>query len=476
MRKIFIGALSSQIIKGLLPLILIPLFVSEWGDDIYSIWLKSLALVIFVSFFGTGLNTYGINRCQISFSKDFVGSFKIYDTLLSLNIFMFLFASFVQVSVLLILHFFFGLTDLWLAIILGFYIAINNLYSYVNLIYRVKNKYHFSLYFSIIFTLILYGGMALILTNEYGPLHLASWMLIFTIFATLFQLFLIKLLLNLKLNIAFSLMRFLPYILRSYKFLFFQVGDYFRINLPLVFLGYMASPILVVVFSINRTLSNITSQFYILIHHTIMQKVTDTYAKTPGNEEKSTYLITGYTTFSILIYICFFLLVSYENILKLWIGDSYLSYFDYELFILLLINSLLYCSWNIGTVFLVATNNFSKLSYLSALHGMAFFAFLVCGYFISGLKMMLLFGILSEIIFGMFIINREIFKYLRLRLKDYASLYFFSMFQILVYSFIYFFSESMIFSISLYSIFLALLTLISWKNRNLVLSHLMKGT
>ena len=42
---------------------------------------------------------------------------------------------------------------------------------------------------SIIFTLILYGGMALILTNEYGPLHLASWMLIFTIFATLFQLF-----------------------------------------------------------------------------------------------------------------------------------------------------------------------------------------------------------------------------------------------------------------------------------------------
>tara|TARA_Y200000002_G_C22583777_1_gene622024 strand:+ start:298 stop:921 length:624 start_codon:yes stop_codon:yes gene_type:complete len=207
-----------------------------------------------------------------------------------------------------------------------------------------------------------------------------------------------------------------------------------------------------------------------------MQKVTDTYAKTPGNEEKSTYLITGYTTFSILIYICFFLLVSYENILKLWIGDSYLSYFDYELFILLLINSLLYCSWNIGTVFLVATNNFSKLSYLSALHGMAFFAFLVCGYFISGLKMMLLFGILSEIIFGMFIINREIFKYLRLRLKDYASLYFFSMFQILVYSFIYFFSESMIFSISLYSIFLALLTLISWKNRNLVLSHLMKGT
>ena len=475
MKKIFYSAFSSQIVKGLLPLLIVPLFVSEWGDDLYSIWLQSLALVTFVSFFGAGLNNYGINRTQIAFAQSSRASYKIYDSLLSLNIFLFFVASLSQILIIILIDIIFGTSSIWLTILLGLYLATNNLFSYVNLVYRVRGRYHLSLLFSMIFTLILYSGMAYILINNFSPFFLAFWLLSFTLFCLFLNLVLIRKILNLYLRLNFRIRRFKPYFLRSYKFLFFQVGDYFRINLPVVFLGYVANPIVVVFFTINRTLSNILSQFYILIHHTIMQRITATYAQKKGSQEKFIYLVTSYITFSLLIYLGFILVSFYGEIMKLWIGRGYENYYDPSIFLLLVINSVIYCMWNVGSIFLVATNNFSRLSFLSAVHGMAFFIFLFIGYKISGLEMMLLFGILSELIFGLWLINREIYRYLKLKSFEYSLLYIVIFFELLLHTTIYNVSENLLITIFAHSLLLSMLAVISWKARSHLIRFLSHG-
>ena len=131
--------------------------------------------------------------------------------------------------------------------------------------------------------------------------------------------------------------------------------------------------------------------------------------------------------------LCFsglFLYELYEIIFSLWIREKAENVINYEIITLLIISSFLFCIWNLGSIFLKATNNFSKLSKLSCIHGISFFIFGMIGFKFLNLYGFLLGGIFAEIIFGIILINHEIYRYLSIRFSDLLHLLFYSVVSI----------------------------------------------
>lgn len=471
MIKIFLGSLGGVFVKGLLPLIVVPILIGQWGEQDYAIWLESMAVAAFLILLGLGLNNFGVNRCQIAFKQNLISKNKIYDSLLSLNILLYLIASIISVIYVTIIDYFLSFEDPALVYIFGIYNAATILNSYINLSFRIIEKFHISLYLSIAYNIMLYSGIIFLVYSDASLSIVASWML-FSINLSIFLTYLIlTYFYKLRFRFRFSLMAYLLYIQRSYKVLYFQFGDYFRIHLPIVFMSLNLNPIQLVTYSVNRTLSNLLSQIYLLLQTTIIQKVTANFAEGNTIEPKKIYKIVLFSMIPILSFSSLILYEFYDFIIDLWIRENSNNISNKRIFGLLIISSFVYCIWNLGTIFLVATNNFSKLSELSFYHGIGFFIFGVIGFYYSRLEGFIIGGILTEIIFGILLINYEIYKQLSIKLRDIISiiLYFIICILSLAYPFILMDSAIQGSVVSLIIVILWLVFVIV-RNRNILLN------
>jgi O-antigen/teichoic acid export membrane protein len=421
--QIFSSAFIYQLTKSLLPIFVVPLFISTWGELEYSGWIQAMAFVSFLSLFSLGLNNFAINRCQIAFKRNAVFRYKLYHLSLSLIISIFLFSNFASLFIILIASFFADFDNLLLILIFGAYTASSILLSYISLLHRVFEKNHYSFYLSFFYTVILYAGIIMLLWLDFKSNLVALWMLFsINLFILIHFLIIFK---KYHLGIKFSVRpkRFLPYINKSYKFIYFQAGDVFRINIPIVILSYLAQPIVLIGFTVNRTLSNLQSQLFILIHQTVIQKINSNFSM--GEQDFSSrelYYFILSLSFPALLLIAFGLFEAYLPIMQLWLGEAANSYSNVGIFILLSINSTIYSFWNLGTIFLVSTNNFETLSKFSFLHGLFFSFFCLLGMIFGDIYTFLVSGIICEIIIGAGLINYEIYRYLSISLYEAAKI------------------------------------------------------
>ena len=74
--QIFSSAFIYQLTKSLLPIFVVPLFISSWGELEYSEWIQAMAIVSFISLLSLGLNNFSINRCQTAFKKNLASILK----------------------------------------------------------------------------------------------------------------------------------------------------------------------------------------------------------------------------------------------------------------------------------------------------------------------------------------------------------------------------------------------------------------
>lgn len=418
MLKIFIGVIGIGFVRGLLPLIVVPIFINEWGSQDYSVWLESMAISAFLGLFGLGLNNFGVNRSQIAFKQDKPSKYAIYDSLLTLNIIIYLtviFLSFFFVNIIdLALH----LENKNLVYIFAFYNAATILHSYINLSLRTLEKFHISLYLSIAYNVILYSGIILFIFVETSLEGVAFWMFLAIHLSIIITFLILRYSYGIKFKFRRIKKRYLLYIYKSYKFLYFQVADYVRINLPIVFLGSNVNPLLLVTYTVNRTLANLISQVYLVLHNTIMQKVTSNFAEGNPIDPKIIYQIVFFIMLPILCSTAIILIESYDYILSFWIRDNSDSINNLSYAFLLICSSFFYSIWNLGRIFLVATNNFSRLSVLSLFHSIGFMGLGIIGFYLEGLLGFILGGIVAEIFFGIILINYEIFKFLEINTRE----------------------------------------------------------
>ena len=186
MTKIFFGALGGYVIKSLLPIIIIPIYIKYWGNQEYGFWLESMAASAIISLLGFGLNNFGINRCQIAYKKGSVAKYKIYDSLLSLNFVIYIFAHLLSLIYLLFIDIFINFEYVVLVLIFGFYNAALILYSYLSVSLRIIEKFHIGLYISIAYNIVLYSGVAFFVSKGLSLTYVAMWMLLMTNLGILF--------------------------------------------------------------------------------------------------------------------------------------------------------------------------------------------------------------------------------------------------------------------------------------------------
>ena len=442
MIKIFFGVFTGSIIKSLLPIIIVPIFIKHWGNQDYGLWLTSMAASAIISLLGFGLNNFGINQCQIAFKQATTSKNKIYDYLLSLHIVIYLVAHFISLLYLSFVDIFINFEDINLVFIFGFYSAATILFSYLSLSLRIIEKFHIGLYISIAYNIILYSGIALLVVNSFSLTSVALWMLALVNLACLIFYYTLHHVYRIPYRFRYSFKTFLIYINKSYKILYFQVGDYFRIQLPILFLGFFVSAIQLVTYTVNRTLANILSQVFIIIHNTITQKITANFAEGKKIEQRVLFKLVFCLLVPILTFGSIILAEFYEIIMNIWIGDNANSVLNLSYSKLLITISYLYCIWNLGTVFLVATNNFSTLAKLSMFHGVSFFIFSVYGFYLFNLIGFLIAGIIAEFIFGVIIINIKIFKIINIYFKDILFLAIFLMINIITFLVIFLYIQS----------------------------------
>jgi O-antigen/teichoic acid export membrane protein len=456
MIKIFFGVLGGSIIKSLLPIIIIPIFIKYWGSQDYGKWITSMAASAIISLLGFGLNNFGINKCQIAFKQARTSKNKTYDSLLSLNIIIYIGAHFISVLYLSFINIFINFEDITLVLIFGFYNAASILSSYLSVSLRITEKFHIGLYISIALNIILYLGVALLVINNFSLTFVAIWMLIMVNFVSLVFYYVLHHVYKIPFRFRYSFKTFLIYINRSYKILYFQLGDYFRIQLPLLFFGIYTSAIQVVIYTVNRTLANILSQAFIIVHNTIMQKIAANFAEGNKIQQRILYKLIFYLLVPVLTLGSVILVEFYEIIINIWIGDTADSIFNLSYFKLLIASSYLYCMWNLGTIFLVSTNNFSALAKLSLLHGVGFFIFGVCGFYLFNLKGFIIAGIIAELIFGVIIINMRAYKIMNIYFQDVLFLTIFTIINIITFLSIFLYIQSNLLAF-VASIFIAIL-------------------
>lgn len=418
MTKIFFGALGGYVIKSLLPIIIIPIYIKYWGNQEYGFWLESMAASAIISLLGFGLNNFGINRCQIAYKKGSVAKYKIYDSLLSLNFVIYIFAHLLSLIYLLFIDIFINFEYVVLVLIFGFYNAALILYSYLSVSLRIIEKFHIGLYISIAYNIVLYSGVAFFVSKGLSLTYVAMWMLLMTNLGILFYYYVLHYVYGIPYRFRYSPKAFLIYIKKSYKVMYFQLGDYFRVQLPILFLGTVVSSVQVVTYTVNRTLANILSKAFLIVHSTVMQKITSNFAEGNKIDQSLLYKLIFYLLVPVLTLVSVLLVEFYDFALNIWIGENSKSIYNLIYFKLLITSSYLYCIWNLGTIFLVATNNFSVLAKLSLLHGIGFIIFSAFGFYLFNFLGFLIACIIAELIFGVTIINILIYKSINMSFKD----------------------------------------------------------
>lgn len=465
MKKIFFGVFGGSVIKSLLPIIIIPIYIKYWGNQDYGLWLESMAASAIISLLGFGLNNFGINRCQIANKKDSIAKNKIYDSLLSLNFVIYIFAHLLSLIYLLFINIFINFEYVALVLIFGFYNAALILFSYLSVSLRIIEKFHIGLYISIAYNIILYSGVAFFVFKGLSLTYVALWMLFMVNLGCLFYFFILHYVYGIPYRFRYSSRAFLIYINKSYKVLYFQLGDYFRIQVPILFLGIVTSSVQVVTYTVNRTLANILSQAFLIVHNTIMQKITSNFAEGNKIDQSLLYKLIFYLLIPVLTLVSVLLVEFYDFVISAWIGQNSNSVYNLIYFKLLISSSYLYCIWNLGTIFLVATNNFSVLAKLSLLHGIGFIIFSAFGFYLFNILGFLIACIIAELIFGVTIINILIYKSINICTKDILLLTSFMIINIVTFFLIFLYIQSNLFAL-ITSIFITILFIALLINKN----------
>ena len=441
-------------VKSLLPIILIPKFINSWGDVVYAEWLFVMSVLGFISLFDFGLNNYGPNKIHYYRSSLKKSYTIVRDLIITLNFFLFVFCLLIFPLILICITYVIEFnSSLNLYLILLFFIIISNISGFFNSLFRVFNKQYIGNLFNIVYTILIFTGTYIALDKGKDAIFVACIMLVCSLVFVFLTIFVQYKYFRNSFKFVVNKKYFYLVFLKSIHFQFIKLSSLIKNNSPIILLQNFASPLLLITYSLHRTLSNALSQVVLLLNNALWQDITRNNAIKKNKLVQSVYLtqqlfvVVFGVTFSLILYIW------YVPIMKLWLGSNPLLYTNKPILILFLIMNFIFVYWNSGSIFLVSVNRHEFLAKLSFKY--SFFSFFVSfiGLIFFNLSGLLIGIILVEILYGILFIQKYILNSLNMDFSYIAKNIFLGIFLIIVQLFIVYLFDNKFFSTSLILIF-----------------------
>ncbi len=356
-------------------LFLIPFYISNLGEELYSDWIILYTLPALFELTNFGINQAVNNTFSISYNKNEEMSEKIITHGLYFTIFIGLIIStliyfswdwiglFDFLNIVIVdlndskLIVYFLTLKVFLDMIRGIlcsYLFANNLNHFI--IYINTFQYIIE---SLIIIIFLFLGKSLVLISSYLLIPpLLSCMLLLFINRTRFKYYF-------DFDFNFKYLRIL--LKPSYSFSLLTISEYIlNQGFLIVLKKYFLSESLII-FNSAKTLTNYIKQIQGLISTSVFPVFNVYYGKNKLKELYSLYFKSRNITFIVTAIICFFLYIFGKFIWSIWLSNS--IDFDSTLFTILLIVQLIGSIWIISSNLIISTNKhfvYSQLYLISA--------------------------------------------------------------------------------------------------------------
>jgi O-antigen/teichoic acid export membrane protein len=325
--------------------------------------------------------------------------------------------------------------------------------------YRVFNEDHIGTYFAIIYNLILYLGTALLLYFfNSSPNDIAIFYLLIVNLSTISTfLFLKRKYKNIDL-IHFDFKEIRNFLFRSSYYLLYKISTFLSINLPVILISILNQSNLLV-FTLNRTLSNLQGQFINVAHSSLIQNITNNALN--FELTKSFFIFSMNIMFAVSSLMSFIIFLLYEHILFLWLdygeNSNVQQILNYEVMKLLLIYTVIYNLWKSATVFVTSINKHESLSLIYLIYSIVFIIVVGASLHFSNIFIMLKLMIIMEVALLFYITKYVIQRVLEINISKLAEVLILNLLPILISIIcITFFSElvAIIFVILAYVLYL----------------------
>ncbi len=373
-----IRALGAEVITHALnvvnKLLLIPLFISVWGTELYGYWIVIVSSISWLTIGDLGAQVYYINSLTVLSETD---QHK-YNRTLTTGLYLFTAISSVIFLLVLGVYFsevaprFFGVpnsiyndTNIVL-LLLGIKISLSFINGYLLGIFRTIKRQATSV-MVVNFILVLQFAMSVVaLCNKSGIITLAAVevipIVISALFATIYLFNLNVMNFNTFSFLNFNSSIFKESIKPSFHFFIIQVSQILSTQGVIIALSRFSSPETIVVFSTLRTISNIVSQLLGMLTHSAWPEFTRYYSKL----DYDSLLKVFKTIFSVTYFCGFLYLIGMEFLgeifFTIWLSKKIT--FDSKMMFLLNTYVVLGICWKLSSSLLMATNNHREVSYI----------------------------------------------------------------------------------------------------------------
>lgn len=421
-----------EVFRALEHIILVPLFLWAWSDVIYGEWLIVFSVVGYLSFADVGMTNFVINRMlqryavgdQAGYRKTFWSAWHLYGRiiLILLPLFVgFAFAApfpewfkFRDVSE----------TSIRIAVfMLGLYLLLGRMVGLFSGVYISSGRYsrwRTLLIFRDVFTAAAVG-IALLLGQ--GFIAVAGSYLVFAIIFFGFVYFDIK---RQQPEIGFH--KSAEYtdkkIARSFfipglVFLLIPLGHFIKIQGSVLLAGSLFSGALVALFGIHRMLANLIPRFVEIFLPALQHEVTAAYERRDMRKVQDAHNLLIKVVLATSVSVAVFLFAAGKDILAIWTSDK--IEFHSFLWMLLLIDVVVYSVWSASSRFQIAANRYkwyAVIHVLSAGLGWLLAALLVNQFGVA--------GIAAGFLIPGILINFTLIPYLTLKMAQVTLMRFFS--------------------------------------------------
>ena len=266
--KIISGNAFSSGINFFNSLILPPLFLRYMGVNDYSLWVYYLSLSSVFLFINFGLTTYVTNKLQHYYIVGNVLFGKVKNKLLT--------GFFVLNLLGLLLGFVCFLipdkdSDL-LSLMVLFFIS-TNIKGMISSLFRCYNKHHIGIYINNFYSCSILIVTYNILLNNSNQYFLISSMILLSFFIIIFQILLLMKRYDFRFSVDFDLKYLYLTLLKSSKFLSFDISNYLKLQVPIILLQSLLNPISVILYTLHRTIANAQYQIVMILNNSLYQDI-----------------------------------------------------------------------------------------------------------------------------------------------------------------------------------------------------------
>jgi O-antigen/teichoic acid export membrane protein len=331
-KKAFKHILIGKLIQFLNPIILIPLYISTWGVEIYGVWLMIIALTSYVTLIDFGLSHYFPNKLTILKNSFKEKAYKLYLNQIISFYLIYFFILLIFILIFTILFDNYSLLNINVLsvqkILLIFELLminniINVLLNFTAYVYIANNDYYIINKRNNLKSLLTLIISAIVLYHSSDPLYIAIVITSISLGTQLYSIYDIHnkyhSISNFKLKISYKFIK--DSFNKSIWFSGLKINDIFSQTIPIFVIQLFLGPAFVVIYNIHKTFANIIVQIKSLIDDIVWKESTILYSKSKNELISFSYIMLQKISSLYFIIALFLYIVVGRNMFEIWMPN-----------------------------------------------------------------------------------------------------------------------------------------------------------